>query len=117
VAPSQTQSYTLVAADSNSCTSTGVVVVAVDPCTGLVEGSSNLFVIFPNPCSGKFSIRCNSEEAKLITIIDATGRCIFVSEMTTFEQDFLLSGFANGVYFVTVKEGAKSNTVKLVLQN
>lgn len=88
-----------------SCSTTGIKNVA----------NEIYFSIFPNPNSGKFTIKISSQltNSDLVTITDVLGRQVYQTKLTSQQQEVDLSEFGKGVYTVCVssKNGRSVNRV------
>jgi len=72
------------------------------------EGNS----IFPNPGTGIFNLY--SKKGKM-EIFDFTGALIFSLEIDEGQNEFDLSGYTDGIYFVIVKEEFSTYMRRLIL--
>jgi hypothetical protein len=71
----------------------------------------------PNPSSTHFTltIKSNNDAAVAVTVTDVTGRVIERRANVAANVNLQLgSNYQTGVYFVEVKQGAKSEKLKLV---
>ena len=87
-----------------------------------VAPAEPFFTLTPNPTDGRVVVEVKSEKLKdksgeaTITVCDATGREVLTrkaSEPTTLLD---LSGFATGVYLVTLTTPAGTGTQRLVVR-
>ena len=73
--------------------------------------------IYPNPCTGKFSVNSNSD-IKSIEIYDVFGKKVYAT--SKFNQqasnEINLSDFPKGVYFVKIYDELKFHIEKIVMQ-
>lgn len=74
--------------------------------------SDRNFKFFPNPNAGQLTVTAEADHQ--ITIYDPLGKVVFTESFTAGEHQIDLSSAHNGIYFMTVKEGNKIETVKLV---
>jgi subtilisin-like proprotein convertase family protein len=92
--------------------------------TPLVSESFNSIAdlaIYPNPNNGNFTVQFNSTSNKdvKIGIHDVRGRQIFDKTYQNnglFNQLLNLNNVQSGVYFVTVQDGARKTTKKIVVE-
>lgn len=112
ITPTVTTTYTVTGMSSANCSATTSVVQTVNACTGIntLHLDDTSLVLYPNPCSGSFSIRSAGDME--ITLFDAFGKVInrYALNDTTAHQA-LVSDLAEGIYFVSGK-----NSTGLVVQ-
>lgn len=87
--------------------------------TGVYENTEEFDVLslYPNPGNGVVTIETSNlfDKAK-ITVKNIFGEEVLNSELNQSLQDFNVSTFATGIYFVTVHSNHKSITRKLVIE-
>ncbi|MDG1475716.1 MAG: T9SS type A sorting domain-containing protein, partial [Vicingaceae bacterium] len=98
---------TLVVENTNSFTGTNgdslTFTFCMDTATGINEIVNTNFNIFPNPTTGVFTIKRNSQENAKIIIFDLLGKVVYTKENESKRQiDLDLSSVNKGVYFVSV---------------
>ncbi len=98
--------------------------IVVDFPTGLNSVHElNELEVFPNPNSGGFSIRINSNPTEDIEIrlYDLTGRLTYASNSQLLNGsntiDISVPELSNGVYSLHVKTSSKNHHVKLIIEN
>jgi hypothetical protein len=79
------------------------------------------FAIFPNPNNGEFTVKLNSNSGNAINIsvYDIRGRKIFNSSYdngSDFHQTVKLNNVQSGLYLVTIKDGDRNITRKIVVE-
>ena len=85
------------------------------------ENEFENFAIFPNPNNGEFTVKLNSNSGKAINIsvYDIRGRRIFNNAYdngSDFNQTVKLNNVQSGLYLVTVKDGGRNITKKIVVE-
>jgi hypothetical protein len=90
---------------SDSC-GTAPIITSIAP-----EMSNNSLTIFPNPSHDQFSVNLTGE----LKIYDVTGRLV-QSQTVSRKQETVHCKLNAGLYFVTVADGAKLFTQKLVIE-
>ena len=86
---------------------------------GLTSGDVN---IYPNPVSGKLNIQWNAlaRETGVISVTDITGKLIQRNTLDITEgagsATLNLSGYANGLYFISIKSASINYTGKVQVQ-
>lgn len=71
-----------------------------------------LFTVYPNPSSGSFMLNFATDAKKTLTVVNAQGQ--LVQQLTVAGTQVELTVPAAGMYFVTVADGAKLYSQKLV---
>ena len=79
------------------------------------------FAIFPNPNKGEFTVKLNSNSGNdiAIDVHDIRGRRIFTNSYTNgadFNQAVKLNNVQSGLYLVTVKDGNRKITKKIIVE-
>src|SRR5690606_21025830 len=101
------------------CSNSESKTVEVAECTGINVNNLKLSAIqvFPNPAHDNITVSgltqlMNSE----ILISDLTGRIILSEKISSNEQEFNVSGLANGVYLISVSGASQelNKTIKFV---
>lgn len=118
VSPQATTAYTVTGVDANQCKGSTIVVVAVEPCTGLqnISGASNRVSVYPNPNNGAFTVELNNNLNKTIEVIDVTGRIVLATQTTNATTEVNISALSNGVYYIKVKSENTTDVLKVVKQ-
>ena len=74
------------------------------------------FNFFPNPSNSIINIETESNIATVnITITDVLGQTVLSKTSTENKTQLNVSHFTKGIYLVTVSDGNKSNTQKLII--
>lgn len=75
----------------------------------------NMFKIYPNPSSGKFTVELDDMELSTITITGVTGKQVYRTEASN-NLDVNLSHLQKGIYLVNIKNKENSSTKRIVVQ-
>ena len=99
----------------------GLCILRQDNTSGIASQSLELPVlVYPNPANDLISIQLKSENVNLSTqvkITDLLGREIFNSLYSNADVlQIPISEISNGVYLVTIKNGNKQSTKKIVIR-
>jgi hypothetical protein len=97
-----TINYSVLGTSSINCSSSTVIAVKVNACTGLsnLTEMNDLLTIYPNPNSGEFKIK--SDQALELKLINEMGQLIkYISLVSDNNFEVDLSGLSVGIYFVT----------------
>jgi polyhydroxybutyrate depolymerase len=71
------------------------------------------YPVYPNPSgNGNFSIRFENASSRTITITDSLGKIVQSFECNSDAASFTIKN--SGIYFVTVSDGKKSSTQKII---
>ncbi len=114
ISPAATATYIVNITDANTgCSDTASVTVEVIV-TGIggQSGKGHEFVIYPNPTNGIVNIKGADEKDMDVTVSNVYGeKMLTVSDSPALD----LSGFAKGIYFLTVRSGrTKISTYKII---
>lgn len=87
----------------------------------VAENTFQDFAIYPNPSNGEFTIKFNSLTSEKVTINvhDIRGREMFqksYDNLGAFSQNINLNTVEEGVYLVTISEGARKIVKRIVIQ-
>lgn len=74
-------------------------------------GATNI-TVFPNPSSGDFTIKNESEETAIISVYDITGKQVLSS--CTFKDSYLLRIEHSGIYTAIIESRGVSEIVKII---
>ena len=96
-------------------------ICSAEPLLGVDENSLENFGVYPNPNTGAFTLRFNSNAINDITVevFDVRGRKVYAKlyePKTTFNEVIQLNNVSSGLYLLQVSDGAKSVTKKMVVQ-
>jgi hypothetical protein len=78
-------------------------------------------LVYPNPSQGEFNVIFTSDQVaeKTIMVYDLIGRKIYEKQFpstTIFYETIQLVNVQTGIYIVTVKDGSRQLTKKLVIE-
>jgi hypothetical protein len=80
------------------------------------EGKS-LFVVYPNPANGNFTVACRGvqfDEPVRIEVWSQTGNQVIRDQMTGSKHEMEFREMAAGMYFVRIVTSKQVETVKLI---
>jgi hypothetical protein len=108
---------------TNTITSATLTLCHTDTVITLATDSFGLqdFTIYPNPNNGNFNVQftSNSSNEIKIGVHDLRGRLVLEKEYQntgTFNQNVKLNGVQSGIYLVTVQDGDRKETKKIVIE-
>ncbi len=108
--------------DVNGCSDSASQTVTVSPCVGYQETFAGAaMTVYPNPSEGVFTLELNglSSEALSLVVVDAGGRTVKEEQLSTnntsLRTQLDLGHLDNGIYFLVLRSGDATKTVKLVL--
>jgi PKD repeat protein len=115
--------YSVTVTDQNGCSSSENITITNINGIGIGEiSNSGDLIVYPNPIHSVLYLDSRLEKAAIatITITDVTGKIIFIETDFTAKGDLKaidMSGFVNGIYFLSVKMNSESNYIyKLMKQ-
>lgn len=102
--------------DQYGCSSTTVFNITVNSVSGIIEDKNAMnLLIFPNPAVEFFEIlRSSKEPIDKLIIRDNKGKKVRSYDKPKPEM-FFVDGLSSGEYFVSVKIGATTNVLKLIV--
>ncbi|NOY50299.1 MAG: T9SS type A sorting domain-containing protein [Chlorobi bacterium] len=75
----------------------------------------DLFQIYPNPVENTLNIKLlENKETVNIKVFNALGMIIYDFDIREKEKSINLSGFANGMYYISVNDGINTSTKKFI---
>ncbi|NRA92190.1 MAG: T9SS type A sorting domain-containing protein, partial [Psychroserpens sp.] len=95
--------------------------ICVEEQLSVEEFDQDNFAIFPNPNKGEFTIQLNSNSGKDISVdvFDIRGRKIFDQSFNNngdFNETVSLRNVQSGMYLVTVNDGNKQITKRIIVE-
>jgi hypothetical protein len=84
---------------------------------GIISVNSDLsFTIYPNPAKSEVTIDAGTLDKETTLVLeDILGQTLMSKEVTTTPVNIDLNNYANGVYFVELRQGNKRSVKKLVI--
>jgi hypothetical protein len=108
---SHSGNYQLAVIDSFGCKTTSAVISIVQ--TGISTLSADVAVnIYPNPNTGRFTLDLSDNTARQVSIADVQGRVVADNVTVIHRQDFNFTSLTDGIYYMQIKEGNGSKTLK-----
>ncbi|HEX8563776.1 MAG TPA: zinc-dependent metalloprotease family protein [Flavobacterium sp.] len=106
--------------DTGSINSWGITVCTQTATLAAQDFSLAEFSVYPNPNNGNFTVKFNSASSNpiAISVYDLRGRSIFEKQYGNtglFSENIGLDRVEAGVYLVTVKDGDRSETRKIII--
>ena len=71
--------------------------------SGINDVSSDLFKLYPNPNTGKFTVETQNYSGTELTIYDVFGRLVFQKSLSSSKELIDLSSTTNGTYYLVMK--------------
>lgn len=126
ITPTVNTTYTATGTSSAGCTNSNTITITVITCSasGLADNSihSSVFTMYPNPAKDKITLKASASinEKINITIIDALGKVVSVTELNTItsgkEKEIDLSNLSQGVYFVKTSINNKEISINKIIK-
>lgn len=102
--------------DANDCVGTAQETITVNNCAGISEAEAGVFMVYPNPSQGNFTIASELFHIEAVTVYDAAGKLVAALKFApTLEVELDLLPFANGVYHAEILSGSHTQRVQLVI--
>ena len=83
---------------------------------GISDLNAASFAMYPNPASGRVVITLGSLQDASMTIVDLRGRITLSRKLEQTTSSIDVSDFAPGVYLVTVQQGNRTSSQRLVVE-
>ncbi|WP_290841952.1 T9SS type A sorting domain-containing protein [Flavobacterium sp.] len=82
------------------------------------ENSANAFVVYPNPASGRFSVKAQNVSEIDMEIADVRGATVFAKKLSLVQDEVSvdISGLTSGLYFVRMASEKGSAIRKLIIR-
>ena len=74
------------------------------------------FNVYPNPASEVINISVNKVVEAIVSVVDITGKVVKTSSLNGLSTTVNTAGLTNGVYYVTISNGASTSTQKVVIK-
>ncbi|MBK8927927.1 MAG: T9SS type A sorting domain-containing protein [Crocinitomicaceae bacterium] len=121
VAPTVTTTYYCSVVDASGCEAELEVTVTVIDDSGIDELKPDSFSIYPNPTTGKFSLKFDFNQSHEITIEvqNIVGEKIMVKSFSGVQNqtyEFDMNAVADGVYFVVIRSEDEQISKKLIVR-
>lgn len=91
------------------------VAVLNESASGFTTIAKNDISIYPNPATNKIQIRSPLQSNFNIQISGLAGEIVMEKSELKNQESIDLSGFSKGIYFITVIEKDKAQTIKMIL--
>ena len=104
--------------DNNTANDTVSGYFLVDVCTGIEDNLLQNIAVYPNPNNGKFIIELPeiSQTKIKIEIVSLTGQIVAEVLTNNIRNEFDISEFGKGIYFVRITENKFSYIKKIVIE-
>ncbi len=117
VTPTLTSTYTVTGTDANGCVNTAVYTQTVSDCLGIQANPANWtvgFNLYPNPNDGRFTIETNG--SLRVKLFNSIGQILLEEQILPGNTELDLKEHAKGIYFVELKDGKQTKTLKVIRQ-
>lgn len=108
--------YTVQVTDANGCKATESACVLFDVGIRENDAQQDALVLMPNPTKSAFEIKFGYSTARSIEIVDALGRVIKTAGTSAVSINVDLAKYADGIYYVKIISGDRTETRKIVKQ-
>ena len=116
------QTYSVIATDSNGCSVEDEITVTFDPCTGVNELSNKLNVyVYPNPATNVLNVAFTGKAAQVdYVLLNYQGQAVYSKSFGQFAgseiEKINLATYAKGIYYLRVNTGVNVEIHKVVIQ-
>ena len=116
-APATTNGYYVIVTDANGCQSdTSNVIQFLS--SGIASLDENMSVkMYPNPCNEDLFLDVSNTNSDLsISIFNVLGKQVYAENTRASQVKINCTSFANGIYFITLKQNDKTHTEKFIVR-
>jgi hypothetical protein len=115
VNPASSTVYTVTGSDSFGCSSSVALVQTVLNCAFEIETKGNVGLnVFPNPVGDFLKIELDSENNSRISVMDASGKCLEVTEINGLNGKLDFRKFDQGLYFLKIETEDSIEILKII---
>jgi hypothetical protein len=112
-----TGNYTVTTIDGNGCMATSASYAFVPTAISDLSAFASSVAVYPNPASESFNLSVSAElMGANYTLRDMTGRKMLAGKVISDLTSISLSGFARGIYLLSIDDGAGSITKRIAVQ-
>ena len=98
--------YVVTVTNTFGCSASDEVIVLAIPCAGIDEASMQNVSLYPNPATDNLNVVFETLPANCsIRMMDATGRMLVNTQLTSTTTTLQVAGFAKGIYFLQILSG------------
>jgi len=109
--------YTITLTDANCWGKSSKIATITISNTGVNEVNADKYIsVYPNPTNGIFEISINTIEANTIRVMDINGKIILERKNVSSKESIDMTGFAKGVYILTISGTDFSLNKKLIIE-
>lgn len=95
-------------------TATGITANIDMPSLKLTETDSINSILYPNPSTGFFTLKMNTEDEHLLTVYQDSGKILFNRKSENPTETIDLKGFEDGVYILRIADNHQTHFYKLI---
>jgi len=85
-----------------------------DKLTSVETSDAPLARVYPNPTDGVFTLEFETDDIFIVTLADMTGKALIRQTVKGQRVQMDLSNYPAGVYLLTIDEGKRQNTTRVV---
>ena len=104
--------------DGGAINAVKIIICKIEPPLSLEENVLSGLKIYPNPTTGIVNIDLGTaslDNKSIVKLYDIQGRIISTKEMNSSVDNINISNLSDGVYLITIENGASKTTKKIVL--
>jgi hypothetical protein len=76
---------------------------------------TDIFQLYPNPSNGKFTLQMQQYSGTEVMIHDILGHLVYQKQMAAEKENIDLSNAAGGTYYLTIRNGELTRSVRFAL--
>jgi hypothetical protein len=84
--------------------------------TGLDEQEELRFTVYPNPGTGLFHIQVSNAQNAELNVLNILGQEVYKQTVNDLQSQLDLTNFNNGIYFIMLRSGERTEMKRIVLQ-
>jgi hypothetical protein len=96
--------YAVMITTNNGCVDTSICVNSTSVGINNITQYDSAYELFPNPSNGLFYLKNTSGKEVCVIIYNVFSETVYIVNTTASLLNIDLSGFANGIYFLSVEE-------------
>jgi hypothetical protein len=101
--------------DGNGCSNSQNSTISVNGCLSIDENNDNTLSIYPNPSTGKFTLKSDGYVLNSVSVFNQIGQLVYAKTSEKIEEEINLMNFESGVYTIRVKHASGVENIRVIL--